>query len=61
MTRLALAGALVALAACTAPERQQAVTDALAGAEARCAEAQRLYDADRNATAAALAIAACIR
>lgn len=61
LIRIALAGALVALAACTAPERQQAVTDALSGAEARCEAAKALYDADRNATAAALAIMACIR
>ena len=56
MIRLALVGALVALAACS----QQMAADALAGPRARCLEAQRLYDADRNATAGALVIAACM-
>ena len=48
---------LLALAACSA----QTVADLTAGAEARCAEAQRLYDADRNLTAGALTLGACIR
>lgn len=52
--RLAL---LLVLAACS-PQMTQ---DALAGGEARCAEAQRLYDADRNATAGWLTLAACVR
>lgn len=52
-----LAGALVALAACS----PQVARDALSGAEARCREAQALYDAAPRATAAALTIAACVR
>jgi len=56
VTRLALVGALVALAACSA----QTVADLTAGAEARCAEAKRLYDADRNATAGLLVVATCM-
>jgi hypothetical protein len=55
MIRLALASALVALAAC------QTVTDLTAGADARCAEAQRFYDADRNVTAGVGTFVACIR
>ena len=46
-----------ALAACSPP----VVADLTAGAEARCREAMRLYDADRNAKAAALTLGACIR
>lgn len=52
-----LAGALVALAACS----PQVARDALSGADARCAEAQSLYDSAPSATAAALTVAACIR
>jgi hypothetical protein len=54
--RLALVGALVALAACT----PQMTEDALSGSQARCAEAQRLYDADRNTTAGLLVVATCM-
>ena len=56
LIRLALAAGLL-LAACT----PQVARDALSGADARCAEAQSLYDGAPSATAAALTVAACIR
>lgn len=48
---------LLALGACT----PQVVQDMTAGGEARCNEAQALYDADRNAKAGWLTLAACVR
>jgi hypothetical protein len=56
MIRLALVGAFVALTACT----PQMTEDAISGPRARCAEAQRLYDADRNTTAGLLVVATCM-
>jgi hypothetical protein len=46
---------LLVLGACT----PQMAEDALAGSEKRCAEAQSLYDADRNLKAGALVVAVC--
>jgi hypothetical protein len=53
---LRLLAAILVLGACT----PQVAEDALSGPRARCAEAQRLYDADRNTTAGLLVVATCM-
>ena len=57
LIRAAAMSAALITGACT----PQMTADALAGAAARCREAQALYDADPNAKAAVLTLAACIR
>jgi hypothetical protein len=55
--RLAEIGSLLLLLGACTPQMAE---DALSGPQARCLEAQRLYDADRNATAGLLVVATCM-
>lgn len=54
-----LAWAVLALAGCTAPEREQAAADLLSGPEVRCREAVSLYDEAPGVWVGVLTAASC--